>query len=296
MDQANNLRNLLNKNQDKNDNRTSLDLSSRVITVTSGKGGVGKTNFSINLAIQFSKLNKKVILIDADFGLANVEVLFGIMPKYNLADVLSGEKDIEEVLTNGPMGVKFLSGGSGLKELSNISEHQMAYFISNFSYLDAISDIIIIDTGAGISRSVINFIKASDETIVVTTPEPTSITDAYALVKTITYETINIPKFKLVVNRVDDDAEGEQIYNKLNNATNKFLNIKLESLGCIPYDNLLVKAVKRQEPVNLTFPDSEFSRALQNISYKLLDIDYSVPANRTGIKGFMKKFINYINN
>ncbi len=142
MDQANNLRNLINQVEK---GESVIDLSSRVITVTSGKGGVGKTNFSLNLAIQFSKLNKKVIIIDADFGLANIEVLFGIIPRYSLADVLKGKRDIEEVLTDGPMGIRFISGGSGLRELSNITERQMNYFINNFSYLDAISDIIIID-------------------------------------------------------------------------------------------------------------------------------------------------------
>lgn len=297
MDQANNLRNLINRaDKDSMKNRTSLDLSSRVITVTSGKGGVGKTNFSVNLAIQFSKMNKKVIIIDADFGLANIEVLFGIMPKYSLADVLRGDRDIEDVLTNGPMGIKFISGGSGLRELTNISERQMAYFINNFSYLDAISDIIIVDTGAGISPSVINFIKASDETIIVTTPEPTSITDAYALIKTIRGSSVKLPDFKMVVNRVDDEAEGREIYDKINRASSKFLGIQIENLGCIPYDNYLVKAVKKQQPASICFPNCEFTRCISNISYKLMDIDYSISGRNMGIKGFMKRLVDILHN
>lgn len=297
MDQANNLRNLLNRaDKEKLQSRTSLDLSSRVITVTSGKGGVGKTNFSVNLAIQFSKMNKKVIIIDADFGLANIEVLFGIMPKYSLADVLRGERDIEDVLTNGPMGIKFISGGSGLKELTNISDRQMAYFINNFSYLDAISDIIIVDTGAGISPSVINFIKASDETIILTTPEPTSITDAYALIKTIKGSSVKLPDFKMVVNRVDDEAEGIEIYNKINKASSKFLGINIENLGYIPYDNYLVKAVKKQQPASICFPNCEFTRCISNIGYKLMDIDYSVANKNMGIRGFMKRLVDIIHN
>ena len=247
MDQANNLRNLINQVEK---GESVIDLSSRVITVTSGKGGVGKTNFSLNLAIQFSKLNKKVIIIDADFGLANIEVLFGIIPRYSLADVLKGKRDIEEVLTDGPMGIRFISGGSGLRELSNITERQMNYFINNFSYLDAISDIIIIDTGAGISKSVINFIKASGETIIVTTPEPTSVTDAYALIKTIKEESVKMPDFKIVVNRVDDDEEGLEIFNKINRAATRFLGVSLENLGYIPYDKYLVKVVKNQQPAD----------------------------------------------
>ncbi len=297
MDQANNLRNLLNRaEKTKEQNRESMDLSSRVITVTSGKGGVGKTNFSVNIAIQFSKLNKKVVIIDADFGLANIEVLFGIMPKYSLADVLRGDKDIEDVLTDGPMGIKFISGGSGLKELSNVSERQLSYFINNFSYLDAISDIIIIDTGAGISRSVINFIKASDETIIVTTPEPTSITDAYSLIKTIRMESVKLPAFKMVVNRVDDENEGLEIYNKINKASSKFLDINIENLGFIPYDNFLVKAVKKQEPASILYPNCEFTRCISNISYKLMNIDYTIKGKNLGIKGFMKRLAEILNN
>lgn len=297
MDQANNLRNLINQNNIQQ-RQPKLDLSSRVITVTSGKGGVGKTNFSLNLAIQFSKFNKRVVIIDADFGLANIEVLFGILPKYNLADVLRGERDVEEVLTDGPMGIKFISGGSGLKELSNITEKQLNYFINNFSYLDAISDIIIIDTGAGISKSVVNFIKASDETIIVTTPEPTSVTDAYALIKTIKEESHNnkIPDFKVVVNRVDDDEEGNDIYNKISRASGKFLGVPLQNLGYIPYDKFLVKAVKHQEPATICFPNCEFTKAIENISKRLMNIKVGQSPEENGIRGFMKRLVNIFGN
>lgn len=292
MDQANNLRNLINKNGMQN----YTELSSRVITVTSGKGGVGKTNFSVNLAILFSKMNKRVVIIDADFGLANIEVLFGIIPRYSLADVLKGQKDVEEVLTDGPMGIKFISGGSGLKELSNITEKQMNYFINNFSYLDAISDIIIIDTGAGISKSVINFIKASDETIIITTPEPTSVTDAYALIKTIKEENQRIPDFKVVVNRVDDEEEGLEIYNKISRASSRFLGIQLQNLGYIPYDRFLVKAVKHQEPATICFPNCEFTKALEKIGSNLMNIPYKNESGNNGIKGFMKRLVNIFGN
>ncbi len=296
LDQADNLRNLINKNNLEQRNKK-IELSSRVITVTSGKGGVGKTNFSLNLAIQFSKFNKKVVIIDADFGLANIEVLFGILPKYNLADVLRGERDVEEVLTDGPMGIKFISGGSGLKELSNITEKQLNYFINNFSYLDAISDIIIIDTGAGISRSVVNFIKASDETIIVTTPEPTSVTDAYALIKTIKEENHGTtPDFKVVVNRVDDEEEGDEIFNKISRASSKFLGIPLQNLGYIPYDKFLVKAVKHQQPATICFPNCEFTKSIEKISYNLMDIHTEQDSEKTGIRGFMKRLVNIFGN
>lgn len=296
-DQADNLRNLVNKIEESNliNNRTSLDLSSRVITVTSGKGGVGKTNFSLNLGIQLSKMNKRVVIVDADFGLANIEVLFGIIPKYNLADVLKGNKDISEILADGPMGIKFISGGSGIKELSNITERQTSYFINNFSYLDAISDIIIIDTSAGISRSVVNFVKASDETIVITTPEPTSITDAYALIKIIREENSTIPNFRLVVNRVDNDDEGLEVYNKINIASSKFLGIQLQNLGYIPYDHFLVKAVKHQEPAVICFPNCDFTKAIENISYNLMNMKRNITDRETGIKGFIKRLTSLFN-
>jgi len=297
IDQANNLRNLM---QNKPPQTTPISLTSRVITITSGKGGVGKTNFSINLAINLAKIGKKVVIIDADFGLANIEVLFGIMPKYSLADILKGTKSIQDVLTDGPMGIKFISGGSGLKELSNITERQMAYFINNFSYLDSISDIIIVDTGAGISKSVINFIKASDETIIITTPEPTSITDAYALIKTIKEENSHasneMPEFKMVVNRVDEEEEGTEIYNKINRASSQFLKVSIENLGCIPYDRYLVKAVKHQKPATILYPECEFSKAIRKISYNIMDIKIETTQSQTGIKGFMKKLINIFNN
>lgn len=293
MDQANKLRDMLG-NRDYN-NRP-LNLTARVITITSGKGGVGKTNFAVNLAVHFSRLNKRVVIIDADFGLANIEVLLGIIPRYTLADVLKGTKDISEVLTMGPMGINFISGGSGLKELSNVTERQMQFFINKFEYLDSVSDIILIDTGAGISRSVINFIKASDETIIVTTPEPTSVTDAYALMKTIKEEKNNTPDFKIIVNRVDDFDEGLEIYEKLSRAADKFLGIPLENLGYIPYDNFLVKAVKRQQPVSICYPNSTFSKSLENIGNQLMNISSDTSLNNVGIKGFMKRLANIFNN
>ncbi len=298
-DQANKLRDLFKSKQ--TDELTLPTVSSRVIAITSGKGGVGKTNLAVNLAINLTKHDKRVIVIDADFGLANIEVLLGIIPKYTFGDVLSGTITIEEALTAGPNDIKFLSGGSGMSDLANMSEKQMSVLIQGFTALDSMSDIILIDTGAGISKSVLNFVRASNETILITTPEPTSITDAYAIIKTVKEESQrdekpDIPQFKIIVNRADSYEEGEDIFNKLSLVSEKFLNIKVQKLGIIPYDNTLVKAVKRQQPVSLLFPSSDCAKSIDTIAQALLNMEVKKNARPGGIMTFMKKLVNVFNN
>lgn len=287
MDQAKQLRDLMSNSNSINKN----SLSSRVITISSGKGGVGKTNFSINLAIYLASLKKRVVVIDADFGLANVEVLLGSRPIYNFYHIIKGEKSISEVMVDTKYGIKFISGGNGLKELSNINNTEIKYFIEQFDYLDKIFDIIIIDTGAGISRSVTNFIMASDESIIVTTPEPTAFTDAYTLIKIIKEQNKDINSLKLVVNKADDKNEADRLFNKMYNISNKFLNIELENIGYIPSDLDLIKAVKQQKPAILLYPESQFSKSIKNIGNNILNQNFD-DHNKEGIKGFMKKLIN----
>ena len=176
MDQAQQLRNII-KQQNMQQHLA------RVITVTSGKGGVGKSNMSVNMAIQLGRLGKKVVILDADFGLANVEVMLGTRPRYNMADMIYGRKGIKDIICRGPENIGFISGGSGIKELSNLSKDQISGIVNMMYELDSIADVIIIDTGAGISDAVIDMVLASSEVLLVTTPEPTSITDAYALLK-----------------------------------------------------------------------------------------------------------------
>lgn len=288
VDQAEGLRNIVRQKQ-LAEAPPKLDVSSRVITVTSGKGGVGKTNFTVNLAISLAKCNKRVFIIDADFGLANIEVLFGVIPKYNLAHVFSGQKDIRDIVSDGPMGVKFLSGGSGLRELANITDKQMSFIIEKFTYLDSVSDIILIDTGAGISDAVINFIKASKETVIITTPEPTSITDAYAIIKATRETSGDSPEIKVVVNRVDDYKEGSEVFDKISKVAKRFLNLDIVNLGYIPYDNNMIKSVKNQKPVMIGYPNSDASRAIDAIAKRLLDSSIPLSNQSSGIKGFMRK-------
>ena len=178
MDQAEQLRNIIKARE-----LAPQKPVARIITVTSGKGGVGKSNTSINLAIQFRKMGKKVIILDADFGLANIEVMFGAVPKYNLFDLIYQGKNIREIITWGPMEVGFISGGSGIASMANLSKEYLTYIVHNLTQLDSIADVVIVDTGAGISDAVLEFLVASGEILLVTTPEPTSITDSYSLLK-----------------------------------------------------------------------------------------------------------------
>ena len=173
MDQASGLRNIIKANQTRP--------LARVITVTSGKGGVGKSNTAINLAVQFRKMGQRVIILDADFGLANIEIMFGAVPKHNLYDLIYKGMKMEDIITWGPSEIGFISGGSGIAGMSDLSRDYLTYIIQNLAQLDAMADIIIVDTGAGISDAVLEFLVASGEIIVVTTPEPTSITDSYSL-------------------------------------------------------------------------------------------------------------------
>lgn len=288
IDQAENLRNIV-RQKHITEEIPKVEVSSRVITVTSGKGGVGKTNFTVNLAVALAKSNKRVVIIDADFGLANIEVLFGVIPKYNLAHVFSGQKDIRDIISEGPYGVKFLSGGSGLRELANITDKQMSYIIEKFTYLDSVSDVILIDTGAGISDSVINFIKASKETVIITTPEPTSITDAYAIIKTAKEASGFFPEIKVIINRVDDFKEGSEVFDKISKVAKRFLDLDLVNLGYIPFDASMIKAVKNQQPMIIGYPNCEASRAIDSIAKRLLDSSIPVSDQSYGIKGFMRK-------
>jgi flagellar biosynthesis protein FlhG len=267
---------------------------SRVIAITSGKGGVGKTNFTVNLGIVFSQMGLRVVIIDADLGLANVDVVMGKMSKYNLSDVINTNKDILEILEEGPNGVKFVSGGSGVQDLVKLDKTQLVDLLMKLGKLDEEADIILIDTGAGLSDNVISFVHAAKEVILVTTPEPTSITDAYALIKTITHKdkTKNI---KVVVNRADNATEAFNLLDKLNVVTQKFLGVKLQKLGYILNDVSVVKAVKIQQPFVVSFSKSEASKNIKEIALTLMD-DREVSTNSaSGFKTFINKLTNLFN-
>ena len=265
----------------------------RVITVTSGKGGVGKSNTAINLAIQFRKMGQRVIILDADFGLANIEIMFGAVPKHNLCDLIYQGKNIKEIITWGPMEVGFISGGSGIVGMSNLSKDYLNYIIQNLTELDAIADVIIVDTGAGISDAVLEFLVASGEILLVTTPEPTSITDSYSLLKAL----VRHPRFsqessqvKMIANKVDKEEDGQALYEKLNAVVSKYLKLPFGYLGPVPQDNQLSKAVMQQVPVSMQNPTAKSSQAYESIAAKLMNREETV--RKRGMAAFFSHILN----
>ena len=266
----------------------------RVITVTSGKGGVGKSNTSINLAIQFRKMEKRVIILDADFGLANIEIMFGAVPKHNLCDLIYQGKNIKDIITWGPMDVGFISGGSGIAGMSNLSRDYLNYIIQNLAQLDSIADIIIVDTGAGISDAVLEFLVASGEILLVTTPEPTSITDSYSLLKALyrhpRFEE-SATKVKMVANRVAKESEGQILFDKLNAVVSRYLKIPMTYLGCVPEDAQLPRSVMQQTPVSMLNPTAKASLAYETMAARLLGKEKSERQPKRGMAAFFSHII-----
>ncbi len=269
--------------------------SARVIAVTSGKGGVGKTSISVNLALLFQNQGKKVVILDADFGLANVEVMFGIRPQYNLADVIFDNQPIENAITEGPEGIGFISGGSGIQNLGNLDKGRLQKLITQLVKLDNFYDIVIIDTGAGIADSVIEFVLSSPEVLLVVTPEPTSITDAYSLLKVVNRKKDfdrNSKAIKVITNKVDNYEDGKEIYEKIRMVVSKFLNIQLEYLGYVPYNRRVKQAVLEQKPVVIDAPNSEPALRLKSICNTLLNL----PEEDEKKYGIAKVLLDFIKN
>lgn len=289
MDQAEKLRSII-----KLQNNV-IGRQARIITVTSGKGGVGKSSISINLAMQFKKKGKSVIIFDADFGLANIEVMFGAIPKYNLADLIYNGKEFKDIIMSGPMDIGFISGGSGIAGLGNMTKEQVNYLVFKLKELETLADIIIIDTGAGISDSVLEFVASSAEVLLVTTPEPTSMTDSYALLKALYYREGYEKEhsvIKIIANRVSNYEEGRNIFNRLSVVVNKFLNLNLEFLGVVPMDMNITKSVIQQKPLSISSPNSIGAKAFMNLAENLLNEEQKVCNTDKEKKGIAKIFAN----
>lgn len=238
----------------------------RVIAVTSGKGGVGKTNLVGNMAVALSNKGHRVVIIDADVGLANIDIIFNLRPEYNIRHVISSEKTLKQVMVESEHGIKILPGGSGFADLTQLNEGEKLNLLSEFETLSDQADIILVDTGAGISANVLYFNSACDECVVIATKEPTSITDAYAMMKVMSQE-YGTRDFKLIVNMVDSEADAKRVYASLSGALDKFLgNVVLEYSGFIPFDRQLQRSVQKRSLIMDDAPDSTASKAIETIS------------------------------
>ena len=247
MDQATKLRERVQTNQEIS--------NARVIAITSGKGGVGKTTLSVNIALELARRGKKVVVFDADFGLANVEVMLGIRPQYNLLDLIHNNKSMTEIITQGPEGIGFISGGSGVSELATLDNASIKLLISELVKLDQMYDVVIIDTGAGITDSVMEFVMMSPEVVLVVTPEPTSITE----------------------------AEGAEIFHKIDTVSSKFLNTKLSFLGAVLQDKNASMAVIEQKPLVQAYPGTTATKGICQLVNRLSDDTVEESKKKEGI-------------
>jgi flagellar biosynthesis protein FlhG len=262
----------------------------RVITISSGKGGVGKTSLVVNLALALSDYNYRIMILDGDLGMANVDVAFGVMPPYNMKHLLSGEKSIEEILFPLDKGIKILPGGSGIMELANLERSRLKHVISNLGRLERMFDILLIDTGAGLGHTVIDFICAADDVYIVLTPEPPSLTDAYGLIKSLRSKQKQV-SINIVVNRVPSEEEARWTFERLEFAAAKFLGLSLNFSGWIYDDPLVSRSIKEQVPLGISQPQSKAYKCVQWIASQIAGIYLNPPRQSRGIKGFITSLL-----
>lgn len=263
--------------------------TTRVIAITSGKGGVGKTNVVANMAYSLSEMGKKILILDADLGLGNIDILLGLAPKYNLQHVFLGEKSLPEILITGPGEIKILPSGSGVQELSDLSEEQKTLLMAELEEIYKSVDIFLIDTGAGISSNVIYFNVAADEILVVVCPEPTSLMDAYALLKIVCEKSAE-KKFGILINSVSDEREAIEVFEKLKLVAERFLHIHLNYMGYVLFDKNLRIAVKHQRIFLNEFPNSLASKCFINLARRICDLSVE-DKGRNSFKLFWKRLL-----
>ncbi|WCL48268.1 MinD/ParA family protein [Leptospira sp. GIMC2001] len=291
MDQAANLRKLTEGNTNLKLVPNQARAMTKIIAIASGKGGVGKTTLSVNLAIAIAKAGHRVLIFDGDLGLANINVLLGIIPKYNLYHVVKGHKSLKDIIIQTQEGVDIIAGASGYSQLANLNDVQRNNLIKGFADLDNY-DYMIIDTGAGISSNVIGLVMPADEVIVVTTPEPTSITDSYGLIKSIVSQTKD-KNLKIIVNRARSAIEGKKVADRVIDISGQFLEVQVENLGFIFQDEDVEKSIREQKPYIVNSPRSKASACLTRITHNLLQLEGS-DGEPEGLAGFIKKFFNFI--
>lgn len=261
----------------------------QVIAVTGGKGGVGKTNVSVNLALALADLGRRVVLLDADLGLANVDVLLGLTTKRTLADVIAGECDLRDVLIPGPCGIRVVPAASGTQSMVQLSTLQHSGLIQAFSDIGEELDVLIIDTAAGIGDGVVSFVRAAQEVLLVVTDEPTSIADAYALIKLLNRD-YGISRFRVLANMAHAPQEGRNLFSKLTKVTERFLDVALQYVGAVPYDEAMRKAVQKQRAVYEAYPRSKCSLAFKAIAQKI--DSWPLPATPRGhLEFFVERLV-----
>ena len=263
----------------------------RVIAVTSGKGGVGKTNVTANLALALARRRQRVLVLDADLGLANVDIAMGLLPRYNLAHVLRGELELEDVITIGPLGVHLIASGSGIRELANLSDTARNRLLESLGSLKGEYDWLLIDTSAGLGKNVVGFVMAADEVLVVTTPEPTALADAYSMIKVIFQERPRA-RVRLVVNMVRDEVEAREVADKITVLAHRFLGATVLPLGHVVRDPRVGEAVREQTPLVLLFPGSPAARCIHVLAGALAD--GRAPAAHEDLRGFFSRVMEFI--
>lgn len=280
-DQAHQLRQLSNS-------LVSHERIARVVTIASGKGGVGKSNFTLSFALSLMELGKKVVVIDLDIGMANLDILMGTTPKHHLWDMIRERKSIWSVLEKGPNGLEYMAGGSGFQQLLQLQDEERRYFFQELEKLHGYADIILIDTGAGLTVESQQCHLSADEIILLTTPEPTAIADAYSVIKILHSQNPGL-SFQLVVNRVSSQKEGIEVASKVKLAVQSFLNKEIKIFGAIPDDASVMQAVLKQVPFYIAFPRSTASLTLRNLAERFVAGTAVLQENK-GIKGFIRNF------
>ncbi|MCL4424589.1 MAG: MinD/ParA family protein [Firmicutes bacterium] len=291
-DQAEELRNLVRTAQEARPQRRSRVTTTRVLAVTSGKGGVGKTNITANLALALARLGKGVIIFDADVGLANSDVILGMNLTYDLSHLVRGEREIDEILSEGPLGVKLVGGGSGLEDLVGLGEREINLLVEKMGRLDGLTDIMLVDTGAGLSRPVVAFLTSVSEVLVVATPEPTSLLDAYATMKLVSQKNPAAALY-LVINRARSAEEASFSAGRLALLGQRFLGREITRLGHLPDDEHVQRAVRAQTPFLLAYPSAPASRAVLQLAARLTAAEKEEAAT-AGVRGFLARLGRFL--